>query len=164
MKFVLFYHSLLSDWNHGNAHFLRGIVSELQARGHQVDVYEPEDGWSRTQLLREHGAAALRDAAKRFPQLRSTLYRLDALDLEQALDNADVALVHEWNAPELVAAVARQAPAGCKVLFHDTHHRSVSAPQEMARYDLSRYHGVLAFGEAIRQQYRERGWCEDVWT
>jgi spore maturation protein CgeB len=164
MKFVLFYHSLLSDWNHGNAHFLRGIVSELQARGHQVDVYEPEDGWSRTQLLREHGAAALLDAAKRFPQLRSTLYRLDTLDLDQALDNADVALVHEWNAPELVAAVARQAPAGCKVLFHDTHHRSVSAPHEMARYDLSRYHGVLAFGEAIRQQYRERGWSEDAWT
>ena len=33
MNFVLFYHSLSSDWNHGNAHFLRGIVSELLARG-----------------------------------------------------------------------------------------------------------------------------------
>ena len=33
MNFVLFYHSLLSDWNHGNAHFLSGIVSELRARG-----------------------------------------------------------------------------------------------------------------------------------
>ncbi|MGH8174867.1 MAG: glycosyltransferase, partial [Steroidobacter sp.] len=47
MKFVLFYHSLVSDWNHGNAHFLRGVVSELLARGHAVDVYEPENGWSR---------------------------------------------------------------------------------------------------------------------
>ena len=36
MKFVLFYHSLVSDWNHGNAHFLRGIVRELMARGHEV--------------------------------------------------------------------------------------------------------------------------------
>ena len=39
MKFVLFYHSLLSDWNHGNAHFLRGIASELLARGHHVGIY-----------------------------------------------------------------------------------------------------------------------------
>ena len=43
MRFVLFYHSLLSDWNHGNAHFLRGIAGELQHRGHEVVVYEPRD-------------------------------------------------------------------------------------------------------------------------
>ena len=30
-KVVLFCHSLRSDWNHGNAHFLRGIATELQA-------------------------------------------------------------------------------------------------------------------------------------
>ena len=29
MRAVLFYHSLASDWNHGNAHFLRGVCSEL---------------------------------------------------------------------------------------------------------------------------------------
>ena len=29
MRIVMFYHSLLSDWNHGNAHFLRGVVAEL---------------------------------------------------------------------------------------------------------------------------------------
>ena len=41
MHIVKFYHSLLSDWNYGNAHFLRGVVSELLVRGHQVAVYEP---------------------------------------------------------------------------------------------------------------------------
>ncbi|CAN5918381.1 hypothetical protein BH11MYX3_BH11MYX3_45320 [soil metagenome] len=29
MKFACFYHSLISDWNHGNAHFLRDVVTEL---------------------------------------------------------------------------------------------------------------------------------------
>jgi spore maturation protein CgeB len=38
MKIRMFYHSLVSDWNHGNAHFLRGIVTELMARGHDVLV------------------------------------------------------------------------------------------------------------------------------
>ena len=32
-KIVLFCHSLRSDWNHGNAHFLRGIATELQRAG-----------------------------------------------------------------------------------------------------------------------------------
>ncbi|MBW8786089.1 MAG: glycosyltransferase, partial [Novosphingobium sp.] len=48
--------------------------------------------------------------------------------------------------------------------FHDTHHRAVSAPAEMARYDLSAYDGVLAFGEALTQVYRRRGWADRVWT
>jgi len=164
MKFVLFYHSLLSDWNHGNAHFLRGIVAELQARGHGVDVYEPEDAWSLAQLVAEHGSAPVEAWQRRFPELRSHRYRLDALDLDRVLDGADVVLVHEWNDPALVAAVGRKAPAGCRTFFHDTHHRSVSAPQEMARYDLCHYDGVLAFGEAIRQRYLERGWCAQAWT
>lgn len=164
MKFILFYHSLISDWNHGNAHFLRGIVAELQARGHVVDVYEPENAWSVAQLLQEHGPDPIVEWQRRFPHLRSHRYRLETLDLDRALDGADVVLVHEWSEPALVAAVGRLAPTGCRVLFHDTHHRSVSAPGEMARYDLSRYDGVLAFGEAIRQRYLERNWCERAWT
>ncbi|XQA66708.1 CgeB family protein [Xanthomonas sacchari] len=164
MKFVLFYHSLVSDWNHGNAHFLRGIVAELQARGHAVAVYEPHDSWSRAQLQAEEGEAPLQAFADAFPQLRSTRYDLATLDLAQVLDGADVVLVHEWNAPVLIARICREAPAGCRVLFHDTHHRSVSAPDEMAQFDLSDYDGVLAFGEAVRQQYLRHGWSARVWT
>ena len=36
MRVVYFTHSLLSCWNHGNAHFLRGVLRELVHRGHQV--------------------------------------------------------------------------------------------------------------------------------
>ncbi len=32
MRIVYFTHSLASCWNHGNAHFLRGVLSELRAR------------------------------------------------------------------------------------------------------------------------------------
>lgn len=46
MRVAFFVHSLLSDWNHGNAHFLRGVASELIARGHDVRVFEPRDAWS----------------------------------------------------------------------------------------------------------------------
>ena len=59
LRVALFYHSLVSDWNHGNAHFLRGIASELQARGHEVRIFEPEDGWSRSNLLQECGEQAI---------------------------------------------------------------------------------------------------------
>jgi spore maturation protein CgeB len=165
MKFVLFYHSLVSDWNHGNAHFLRGVVGELLARGHAVEVYEPAGGWSRAHLLAEHGQAALGAFAARFPRLRSRLYD-DTLDLDRALDGADVVIVHEWNAPELVARIGRhhRGARGQCLLFHDTHHRSVTAPQEMQAYDLRDYDGVLAFGDAVRRRYVENGWCERAWT
>lgn len=40
MNFSLFYQLLESDWNHGNAHYLRGVVSELQELGHRVRVFD----------------------------------------------------------------------------------------------------------------------------
>ncbi len=59
MQIVMFYHSLLSDWNHGNAHFLRGVVSELEGLGHSIGVYESQDAWSLQNLLAEHGDAPI---------------------------------------------------------------------------------------------------------
>src|SRR5213078_429480 len=96
-KFVLFYHSLISDWNHGNAHFLRGVAGELIARGHEVIVYEPEDSWSVANLVKDHGEAAIEDFRRAYPLLAVRRHGAQ-LDLEEALDGADIVIVHEWNA------------------------------------------------------------------
>jgi spore maturation protein CgeB len=166
VNFVLFYHSLVSDWNHGNAHFLRGIVRELTARGHEVRLYEPADGWSRRNLLAHQGEQAIAAFQAAFPGLDSTIYDPQALDLEAALDGADVVLVHEWNAPELVARIGRDRAAGgsYRLLFHDTHHRSVSAPHLLDAFELDAFDGVLAFGEVVRELYVRRGWARRAWT
>ncbi len=42
MKVAYSTHSLASCWNHGNAHFLRGVLRELVHAGHEVEVFEPE--------------------------------------------------------------------------------------------------------------------------
>jgi spore maturation protein CgeB len=161
MKFVLFCHSLTSDWNHGNAHFLRGITTELLARGFGVDVYEPLDGWSLTQLLESEGASAVDAFRRRFPQLKPRRYLPEALDVDKALDGADVVLVHEWNPPELLrklGAHRRRSRRPYLLFFHDTHHRAVSAPEELEQYPLEDFDGTLAFGEAVAEVYRRRGW------
>jgi spore maturation protein CgeB len=166
VRVVMFYHSLVSDWNHGNAHFLRGVVTELLARGHQVTVLEPEDAWSREQLVQEHGSGAIMEFHRAYPHLASRQYQLDTLDLDRELEGADLVLVHEWNAHGLVQALGRHRAlmGGYRLLFHDTHHRSVTERNSMAAYRLDQYDGVLAFGEVIRQRYLEEGWAERVWT
>jgi spore maturation protein CgeB len=165
VRIVIFCHSLVSDWNHGNAHFLRGVCAELLARGHDLRVYEPLDGWSRANLVAEHGREAVDDILDAFGGLRSTVYDPREVDVGALTDGADLVLVHEWNDPALVAALGRRrAGGGYRLLFHDTHHRAVTAPQEMARYDLSSYDGVLAFGTVIRDLYLARGWARRAWT
>jgi spore maturation protein CgeB len=166
MRVVIFCHSLISDWNHGNAHFLRGVASELLARGHEVRVYEPVDAWSVQNLLSDGGPAALHGYRRAYPQLCSERYDARTLDLDCVLDGADLVLVHEWNTHDLVRKVGERRRAGGRfvLLFHDTHHRSVSDPETMAAYDLEHYDGVLAFGEVIRQQYVARGWSRRAWT
>jgi spore maturation protein CgeB len=166
MRIVIFCHSLISDWNHGNAHFLRGVASELLARGHVVDVYEPRDAWSVCNLVKEHGEAPLEAFARAFPTLRSHRYDVATLDLERTLSGADLVLVHEWTEHALVHRIGahRHRHGNYRLLFHDTHHRSVTDPGSMARYDLEHYDGVLAFGGIIRDLYLARRWARRAWT
>ncbi|MEE1655327.1 glycosyltransferase [Microvirga sp. CF3062] len=163
MKFVYFTHSLASCWNHGNAHFLRGVLRDLIHRGHEVMAYEPRSAWSLENLLKDHGDAGLNAYRSLYPELTSTAFDPD-LDLEEALADADVVIVHEWNDPWLVAAIGKVRRQGGRftLLFHDTHHRAVSDPNAIRQFDLNGYDDVLAFGETLAEVYRRWGWGERV--
>jgi spore maturation protein CgeB len=166
MRVVIFCHSLISDWNHGNAHFIRGIVADLQHRGHAVSVYEPARGWSVTHLLADAGPSALDRFHHAFPTLSSHRVDLECLPLDGILDDADVVIVHEWMPHDLVERIGRHRAqvGGYTLLFHDTHHRSVTDRASMARYQLEHFDGVLAFGEVVRDQYLKNGWSRRAWT
>ena len=166
MRFVYFAHSIVSDWNNGNAHFQRGILRELVHAGHEVRAYEPRDGWSRANLVGEQGEAPIARFSACFPELHPIEYAPSALDLDEALDGADVVLVHEWNDPALVAAIGQKRirEGRFKLFFHDTHHRAATDPRSMSAYELDGYDGVLAFGEAVREIYVARGWSRRAWT
>jgi len=171
VRIVLFYQSLISDWNHGNAHFLRGIASELLARGHEVEVYEPRDSWSVQNLIAEHGSEPLADFQKAFPQLTSHRYDLnghtgghEGPPLQQILDGAQLVIVHEWNEPELIERIGecRRTNNNFVVLFHDTHHRV--AGHESLPFSLKDYDGVLAYGQILTDKYLRNGWTRRAWT
>ena len=74
MKLVYFTHSLESCWNHGNAHFLRGVLREFIHRGDEVLAMEPVGAWSLANLLRDHGAAGLDAFRGAYPELASRRY------------------------------------------------------------------------------------------
>ncbi|PAX08624.1 CgeB family protein [Sphingomonas lenta] len=165
MKIAYFTHSLASCWNHGNAHFLRGVLRELIARGHDVRAYEPEGNWSLSNLLADAGETGLQAYRTAYPELSSTSFAPDAHP-ETLIGDADLVIVHEWNEPALVAEIGRLRRAGGQflLLFHDTHHRAVSDPDAIRAFDLSGYDGVLAFGETLSEVYRRWGWGGRVWT
>jgi len=162
MRIAYFTHSLRSCWNHGNAHFLRGLFRELGARGHDVQGFEPAAAWSVENLLADAGVPALDAWREAYPDLQTTLYRPDT-DLASLVQDADLVIVHEWNDPALVAAIGRlRRTARFTLLFHDTHHRAVSEPEAMRRYELDEYDGVLAFGATLAEVYRRWGWAGRV--
>ena len=171
LRFRLFAHSWISDWNHGNAHFLRGLASELVKLGHEVRCYEQTGSWSLTNLATE-GDAALNEAYTNFryafPDLDVRFYSRDAglrEFLQGELRDADIVIVHEWNPPQLAAEIVElKDKFGFRLLFHDTHHRAYTSPREILRFPLGEFDGVLAFGEAIRQIYLQAFGVKRVWT
>lgn len=136
MKAVFFSHSPFSDRGEGEGQFLRGIVAELQERGHEVTVFA------------------------------SRSYSPQSLDLDRELDDAELVLVQERCDPELVWRVGAHHArhGGYCLLFHDTGHRAMTAPQAVEELDLVNYDGVLTRSEAIRGIYLQWGWAERAWT
>ena len=170
MRFVFFVHSAASDWNHGNAHFLRGLMRSLAAAGHQVRSYEPDDAWSVKNLVAQHGIGPVIDAAREFPEFDMRVYNegdpeiIDKLEVITA--DADVVVVHEWNSARIVGALAdvRRRRSDLLLLFHDTHHRAWSDPASIGRFNLASFDGALVFGEVLRKIYRDRFGVERSWT
>jgi spore maturation protein CgeB len=165
MKFVFYTHSLISDWNHGNAHFLRGIMLDLIRRGHGAVALEPLGSWSRGNLVQDQSESAINDFATHFPELHAEIYD-PGFNHEAALADADVVVVHEWTDPALVSEIGRiRAHGGTfTLLFHDTHHRAVSSEGDIAGLKLTDYDGILAFGETLRERYLKAGWGSTVFT
>ena len=166
LRVAMFYHSLVSDWNHGNAHFLRGVAANLQSRGHEVRIFEPANSWSRRNLEAEYGGEAIRRFQFVYAGLSSTQYAEDSFDFDRWLDGVDLVLMHEWNHPDVIAAAGkyRKQHSHVRLFFHDTHHRAVTAPEELSRFDLSEYDGVLVYGESLKRAYESRGWGKRIFV
>jgi spore maturation protein CgeB len=171
LKFRLFAHSWTSDWNHGNAHFLRGLAYELLKLGHDVRCYEEINSWSMCNLMRESPAtarAAIDQFWSSFPGLDVRFYdsRLNLRQFaEEELAGASIVLVHEWTPLEVVNTVlALRRKLGFRALFHDTHHRAYTSPQEISKLNVQRFDSVLAFGEALRRIYEQAFGAKRVWT
>ncbi|MGE0406692.1 MAG: glycosyltransferase [Candidatus Korobacteraceae bacterium] len=166
-----FAHSWVSDWNHGNAHFLRGLVRALMRMGHRVRCYEQLGSWSLTNLVQAEGDRAVQaiDEFRRICfDLDVQFYNQDDGFLElvrRQLRGADVVVLHEWNPPEVVNAVlSLKQEMGFLALLHDTHHRAYTHAAEILRFRLDQFDGVLAFGEAVRRIYAEGFGIPRVWT
>lgn len=159
-RFAFFYQSVISDWNHGNAHFLRGLMRALQARGHQAVCYELSDNWSLSNLLALN-PHAVEEFRHQFPDLRFERYEAGpGLEgwLRSRLEDADVAVVHEWNEPEMIRLVGRLAKkCGIRAMFHDTHYRVVLDEAHRATLDLDLYDSILAYSPSVAERYRSLG-------
>jgi spore maturation protein CgeB len=171
LNIALFCHSLVSDWNHGNAHFLRGLVRALGRMGHKVRSYEELGSWSLTNLMRCEGEGAI-EAVDHFRRSYSDLdirfYKSsDNLQgfLEEELRETEVVLLHEWNHPFVVNSVlALKKKFGFIALLHDSHHRAYTQAGEMLKFHLHLLDGVLAFGESIRRIYTDGFGIARAWT
>lgn len=171
LRIRIFAHSLVSDWNHGNAHFLRGLSRALVRMGHNVRCYEELGAWSLTNLIRQEGETAIEavdDFRRKYPEIDVHFYQNDETlqpFLKEELRDVDLVLIHEWNEPWLVNSVlALKEEYGFRAFFHDTHHRAYTRPGEMLRFHLHKLDGILAFGEAIRRIYLDGFGVRQVWT
>ena len=172
LNIALFAHSMVSDWNHGNAHFLRGLMRELVRMGHTVRCYEELSSWSLANMMKSEGERAIEaiDAFRRaYPELDIRFYKSGDSEFQQFIEDelreTDLILLHEWNDPQVVNRVlALKEKYGFIALFHDSHHRAHTRAGEILKFNLHLMDGVLAFGESIRRIYLDGFGVRRAWT
>lgn len=168
LRLGYFAHSIRSDWNNGNAHFLRGLLRSLGVLGHNVTVYEPENEWSIDNLRSEaNGVRALEQFIDVYSEFDLQTYAPGwAHDIwSERLRGMDIVILHEWTTTAMAQLLlGLREKLGYKLLFHDTHHRASSSPETMQLLGLEQFDGILAFGGALRDIYRDRFGIERVWT
>lgn len=170
LRIAYFAHTVRSDWNNGNAHFLRGLLHHLGLAGQDVTVFEPDHEWSVDNLRQEPlGEYSLRQVDEIYPDLTIELYRVDQLHertlWRRTLHGFDLVVLHEWSPPALAHLLLDlRQELRFQLVFHDTHHRASSSPEQIRLFGIDQFDGVLAFGEALRGIYRERFGINQVWT
>jgi spore maturation protein CgeB len=172
LKIALFAHSIVSDWNHGNAHFLRGLMRALDRMGHRVHCYEELGCWSLANLVRHEGekaVAAIDGFRAAYPELDVRFYQSShegfRAFLQQQLKDTDIVLLHEWNDPFVVNCVLElKKQCGFIALLYDSHHRAYTQAGEILKFHLHLLDGVLAFGEALRRIYADGFGVARTWT
>ncbi len=161
-------HSVRSDWNNGNAHFLRGLLRAMVSLGHTVRILEPKQNWSMNNLADEpNGPRSLETFSTLYPDLKVQIYSesADHDTWTDLLQQTDIVILHEWNPPKLAQTLLHlRAQLGFKLLFHDTHHRATSSPEAIRSFGIDHFDGVLAFGNVLRDLYRSAFGLENVWT
>jgi spore maturation protein CgeB len=169
-RIAYFVHSVRSDWNNGNAHFLRGLLRALGKLGHRPVIFEPCREWSIRNLRSESSAEeALTQFAIEYSDLDIRLYDIESSGhrgiLRQALEECEVVILHEWNPPIMARTLlALREEIGYKLLFHDTHHRAFSSLSQIRDLCIDQFDGVIVFGEILRKLYRENLDIRHVWT
>lgn len=171
LRIHLFAHSLVSDWSHGSAHFLRGLARSLMQMGHRVRCHEELGSWSLLNLVRneqERSIDAIDQFRQQFRELDIHFYERQASlreYLKSELRHADAVLIHEWNAPETVNAIlALKEELGFRAFLLDNHHRAYTRAGEMLKFHLHLFDGILAGGEALRRIYADGFGLRNVWT
>ena len=169
MRIVLFCHSLASCWNHGNAHFLRGVARELTAlrpRGPGFRArrrLEPAPTSSR-----DHGEASLAGWQPAYPGLTQHA------SCRHARPGPGARRRRPRARPRVERARPRRRhrprpPPGRPASPSSSTTRTTApsaSPRPSRRFDLAGYDGVLAFGAILRELYldgaagRQRVW---VW-
>ena len=166
LSIAFFVHSIRSDWNNGNAHFLRGLLRALTRQGHRAVCFERQHDWSVDHLLLEGetGARSLAQYDETYSDLAIDFFDKTS-DLGAKLQGFDLVVVHEWNPPELIdQLLALTKTCGFRTLFHDTHHRASSSPESIRRLQVPRFDAVLAFGRALQHIYQRDFGLEHVYV
>lgn len=158
MRLGVFMQSYTSDHNFGCAHFLRGLVRELLDLGHDVQIFCPATSSVTAKAQEISGDLLLAQTQSPYPNIIAVLFDSHFLDLEHCLTRLDAVLVNEWIDDGIARRIGEfgTTNGGLVTLYYDTHHRVVTATEELRTAGVDCYSRILVLAESVERAYVKR--------
>ncbi|NMC60208.1 MAG: glycosyltransferase [Candidatus Methanofastidiosa archaeon] len=158
MKIGFFIQSYLADYNFGSAHFLRGLIRELSNLGHSIKIFCPENSWVERKTIELKGNSILSETQVRYPIFSIEKYSPDFLNLGKFLSKLDVVIVNEWTDDKIAKRIGLFGIENNKLvtIYYDTHHRILTATEELQAAGVCFYKKILVLGESVKLSYQRR--------
>ena len=154
MKIALFCQSIISDYNLDAIPFLRGVITELQSRGHETQVFETRDNVAYLSALKECGKTAISEFKRYYPDIITSFYQSSVAEIAEIVRDVDLVLVHSSADTDTIKLLAEiKKKFSYALVFYDTSNAVRLQNNEVVQ-ELENYNLILASSSSLARVYK----------
>lgn len=166
MKAAFFQESILSDFNCNSTSFIRGMISELCKRGHQINSFEKENNDALIAATKVAGKAPINEFKRLYPEINFGFYKKSTItELKECVKNKDLVFVHSSTDKDTIYILGQlKAKLKYTLIFIDSSLEAINNPEYLKEVDIASFDLILTSCQMTADAYLKKKLSKNVFV